>query len=61
MNLLEQASRLFLIYQIVLMFNSNSEMTNLYMSAWPNDPIVRGAIMQSSDSKQGEMPSSTKP
>lgn len=28
-----------------------TEMTNLYMSAWPNDPIIRGAIMQSSDSK----------
>lgn len=28
-----------------------TEMTNLYMSAWPDDPIIRGAIMQSSDSK----------
>lgn len=27
------------------------EMTNFYMSAWPDDPIIRGAVMQSSDSK----------
>lgn len=26
-------------------------MTNLYMSAWPEDPLIRGAIMQSSDSQ----------
>ncbi|EJD07139.1 carboxylesterase [Fomitiporia mediterranea MF3/22] len=29
-----------------------AEMTNFYMSAWPNDPIVRGAVMQSSDTSQ---------
>ncbi|OCB92268.1 ABC protein [Sanghuangporus baumii] len=29
-----------------------SEMTNFYMSAWPNDPIIRGAVMQSSDTSQ---------
>lgn len=27
------------------------EMTNLYLSAWPTDPLIRGAVMQSSDSK----------
>lgn len=27
------------------------EMTNFYMSAWPNDPLIRGAVMQSGDSK----------
>lgn len=27
-------------------------MTNLYMSAWPSDPIIRAAVMQSSDSEQ---------
>ncbi|KLO05491.1 carboxylesterase [Schizopora paradoxa] len=29
-----------------------AEMTNLYMSAWPEDPIIRGAVMQSSDTSQ---------
>ncbi|KAI5119966.1 hypothetical protein M0805_004346 [Coniferiporia weirii] len=29
-----------------------AEMTNFYMSAWPEDPIIRGAIMQSSDTSQ---------
>ncbi|KAL5526290.1 hypothetical protein ACEPAF_8013 [Sanghuangporus sanghuang] len=29
-----------------------AEMTNFYMSAWPNDPIIRGAVMQSSDTSQ---------
>ncbi|KAI0031650.1 carboxylesterase [Vararia minispora EC-137] len=29
-----------------------AEMTNMYMSAWPDDPLVRGAIMQSSDTSQ---------
>ncbi|KAH8112629.1 carboxylesterase, partial [Phellopilus nigrolimitatus] len=28
------------------------EMTNMYMSAWPDDPIIRGAVMQSSDTSQ---------
>lgn len=29
-----------------------AEMTNFYLSAWPDDPIIRGAIMQSSDTSQ---------
>ncbi|KZT40310.1 alpha/beta-hydrolase [Sistotremastrum suecicum HHB10207 ss-3] len=29
-----------------------AEMTNLYMSAWPSDPIIRAAVMQSSDTSQ---------
>lgn len=32
------------------------EMTNLYMSAWPNDPIIRAAVMQSSDSTSNSHP-----
>ncbi|KAI0315930.1 carboxylesterase [Amylostereum chailletii] len=28
------------------------EMTNFYLSAWPEDPIIRAAIMQSSDTSQ---------
>ncbi|KAG7091466.1 hypothetical protein E1B28_010497 [Marasmius oreades] len=29
-----------------------AEMTNQYLSAFPNDPIIRGAIMQSADTSQ---------
>ncbi|KAL6306974.1 Alpha/Beta hydrolase protein [Sparassis latifolia] len=29
-----------------------AEMTNMYMSAWPEDPIIRGAVMQSADTSQ---------
>jgi carboxylesterase type B len=28
-----------------------AEMTNLYMSAWPRDSLIRGAVMQSGDSE----------
>ncbi|TFK68472.1 carboxylesterase [Pluteus cervinus] len=33
-----------------------AEMTNLYLSAYPRDPIIRGAIMQSGDTAQPMWP-----
>jgi hypothetical protein len=29
-----------------------AEMTNFYLSAFPKDPIIRAAVMQSSDSER---------
>ncbi|EGN92698.1 hypothetical protein SERLA73DRAFT_116990 [Serpula lacrymans var. lacrymans S7.3] len=33
-----------------------AEMTNMYLTAWPEDPLIRGAVMQSSDTSQPMYP-----